>query len=215
MHRIFPNLYRFDFGPRGKDNHMSHSYLLVRKTGNLLVCHCNRGMGVLDYADEIDKLGGIDAQFVPHFHDAKRGDLHQMLYDRFGCEICYHEEERRSIRTKTKCPEREYGDEGLKLGSDFEAHYFPGHTPGMSVFTWKHRGKRFLFPSHVVGLDEDEWRVSFAPHMFPKQKPRFMELAKMDVDYWVRGGSTEGKKEYHALSTTEKKALRKTLRDQC
>jgi hypothetical protein len=23
MHRIFPNLYRFDFGPRGTDNRMS------------------------------------------------------------------------------------------------------------------------------------------------------------------------------------------------
>lgn len=213
MERIFPNLYRFDFGPRGPENSMSHSYLLVRKAGNLLICHCYRGTSVMDYADEVDKLGGIDLQFVPHFHDAKRGDLHQDLYDRFGCELSYHEGERKSIRTKTKCPAEEFGDAGLKLGSDFEAHYFPGHTPGMSIFSWQYRGKTFLFPSHVIGLQEGEWRVTYAPHLVPKQKSRFMELAKMDVDYWVRGGSADGRKEYHALSTTEKKALQKTLRE--
>jgi hypothetical protein len=213
MQRIFPNLYRIDLGPRGPDNRMSHSYLLVRKGGNLLVCNFHRGSSIMDHADEIDKLGGIDAQFVPHFHDAKRGTLHQELYDRFGCELCYHEEERKTIRTKTKCPEREFGHDGLKLGSDFQAHYFPGHTPGMSVLTWKHRGKCFLFPSHVVGLENGGWRVSFAPHLIPKQKSRFMELAKMDVDYWMRGGSNDEREEYHALNASEQKALRKTLRD--
>ena len=158
-------------------------------------------------------MGGIDAQFVAHVHDAKRGDLHQALFDRFGCELCYHEGEHRTIRTKTKCPEREFGDEGLKLGSDFEAHYFPGHTPGMSIFSWEHRKKRFLFPSHVIGLEEGEWRVNFAPHLALKQKSRFTELARADVDYRVRGGSAEGRKEYHGLSASEKKTLRKTLRE--
>lgn len=213
MQKIFPSLYRADFGPRGADKQMSHSYLLVRKQGNLLICHCNRGSNILDHLDEIEALGGIDTQFVPHFHDAKRGDLHQQLYDRFGCEICYHEGERQSMRTKTKCPEREFGNEGLQLGSDFEAHFFPGHTPGMSVFTWKHRGKRFLFPSHVIGLEDKAWRTSFAPHLAPDQKSRFGELAKMDIDVWVRGGSAEGRQAYHVLTSMEKKALKRVLRE--
>ena len=58
MHRIFPNLYRFDFGPRGSGKHMCHSYLLVRKEGNLLICHCHRGASMMDYADEIEKWAG-------------------------------------------------------------------------------------------------------------------------------------------------------------
>ena len=89
MERIFPNLYRIDFGPRGPDKRMSHSYLIVRKQGNLLICNCHRGSSILDHAKEIDDLGGIAAQCIPHFHDAKRGSLHEDIYDRFGCDIDY------------------------------------------------------------------------------------------------------------------------------
>ena len=212
MERIFPNLYRFDFGPMGKAKAMSFTYLLVRKGGNLLVCHCNRGSSVIDYFNEIEELGGIDTQFVAHYHDAQRGDLHDVLYDRFGCKLCYHHAERRTIRTKTRCPEVEFGDDGLKLGSDFKAHYFPGHTPGMSIFLWKHRGKRYLFPSHVIGLRDEEWRINFAPHMAPKLKSQFAKLAKMDIDYLLRGGSPEGVKEYYQLDDRMKKAFQRALR---
>ena len=212
MERVFSNLYRFDFPHRRKDRGISHTYLLVRKQGNLLVCHCNNGSSVVDYYDEIEKLGGIGLQLVPHFHDAKRGDLHQQLFDRFGCELCYHEAERPGMRTKTKCPARMFGDEGLKLGLDLEAFFFPGHTPGMSIFRWKHRAKPFLFPSHVIGLHDGEWGVSFAPHIAPRQKGRFTELAKTGVDYWARGNSTDGTDTVHRLSDSEKKALQRILR---
>ena len=32
MQQIFPNLYRFDYIAKKKDNSLSHCYLLVRKT---------------------------------------------------------------------------------------------------------------------------------------------------------------------------------------
>ncbi len=211
MERVLSNIYRFDFPHRRKDRGISHTYLLVRKQGNILVCHCKNGSSVVDYYDEIDKLGGISLQLVPHFHDAKRGDLHQQLYDRFGSELCYHEAERPGIRTKTKCPAKEFGDEGLKLGSDLEAFYFPGHTPGMSVFRWNYRGKHFLFPSHVIGLKDGEWGVSFAPHIAPKQKQRFTEFANARVDYLARQNSVDGADTVHRLSDQEKTALQRVL----
>jgi len=172
-----------------------------------LICQAKAGTNILDYADEIDKLGGIDTQFVAHFHDAKRGDLHEAIHDRFGAKLCYHSGERQGVNSKTKCPEIMSDNEGLKLGKDFEAHYFPGHTPGMTVFSWKHRGKRFLFPSHVVRLAGKEWEVSFKPQRTPELKSQFAELAKMDVDVLVRGGSDDATVEYEELSGKALKAL--------
>ena len=55
MKQIFPNLYRFDGKPRGKTRTVSHSYLIVRKQGNLLIC--NNYSPVTEYMDEIDALG--------------------------------------------------------------------------------------------------------------------------------------------------------------
>ena len=111
MERIFPNLYRFSFGKKGR----GHTCLLVRKQGNLLICHCNRGSST-DHLDEIERLGGIERQFLSHGHDARRGELHEVLYDRFGCRLHYHRRERRKVRAKTGCPEEEFGDDGLQFG---------------------------------------------------------------------------------------------------
>ena len=133
MHRILANLYRFDSKPRGKARRTSYSYLLIRKGGNLLIC--SQGSPVTDHLDGIEALGGIHTQFLASYLDAKKGDYHEVLFERFGCNLSYHEAERKMARTKTKCPETSFGDEGLQLGSDFEAHHFPNRCQnGNSLF---------------------------------------------------------------------------------
>lgn len=129
MARIFANLYRFTDAPFRKGQ--KYSYLLVRKKGNLLLCHFKRGSSVTDHYEDIEALGGVDTQFITHSHEASA--VHDEVYARLGCRLCYHEAERKKVRIKTKCPEVEFGGEGLQIGSDFEALCFPGDAPGTSI----------------------------------------------------------------------------------
>ena len=94
MERIFANLYRCGSTPNKRG--MSHSYLLVRKEGNLLVCH-QSGPGAADMK-EIKKLGGIDGQFICHNHDTLRNGLHEELHAKFGCELHHHLGEKKAVR---------------------------------------------------------------------------------------------------------------------
>ena len=210
MERIFADLYRFSDGPRGPSKKMSYTYLLVRKQGNLLIRHWGLS-SVFDHLDEIAELGGIDRQFVAHHHDAKRGDLHDRLYARFGCKLSYHQAERRHVRAKTKCPEQEFGDEGLQLGSDFKAHAFPGHTPGMSIFQWRNRGKYHLFPSHVIQYHNDEWYIDFDPPPTPPLHAQPAELAALQVDYLLPGASAGDKEPVHTFTAGTRKSFHEAL----
>ena len=148
MKQIFPNLYRFDGKPRGKTRTVSHSYLFVRKQGNLLIC--NKYSPVTEYMDEIDALGGIDTQLIARYIDASPGD--------------YHEAERKMTRTRTKCPEIMFGDEGLKIGRDFEVYLFPNkcHT-GTCLFRWRNSGKYYLLAPSIARVRGEEWRLRLQP----------------------------------------------------
>ncbi len=214
MERIFPNLYRFSTGPHTfrKVRSMNYAYLLVRQQGNLLMAYGQRGSTIVDYFDEVEALGGIDRQFISHYHDANRGDFNQLLFDRFGCKLNYHHAERKTVRAKTKCPEEEFGDEGLQLGSDFEAYYFPGHTIGHSIHRWRYRGKRFLFTGHVINLGEKGWSIGLDPNDAPQLKSQFTKLPKVEVDYALPSRSPEGQEEFHRFSDSTRKSFRNSLR---
>ena len=58
---------------------------------------------ITDYLDEIEKLGGVEFQFLTHFHDAVP-ELHEGLHKRFGCRLCHHKEAGPKVRQKSKCP---------------------------------------------------------------------------------------------------------------
>ena len=202
MDKIFPGVYRFSIGKRGR----SYTYLLVRKQGNLLICHANRGSSVVDFLDEIEQLGGIARQFVSHSHDAARGELHELLYERFGCTLSYHERDRKKIAKKTECPVSEFGDEGLELGSDFRAIDI-GHT----VFHWSNRGKHYLFPGHAIERHDDEWGIHMHP-FFDLRAP-LADLADLQVDYLLPGHTSPRKEEYHTFTSRSLRAYHQALRE--
>jgi hypothetical protein len=168
MERIFQNLYRitYELPPGAKVNCYHYSYLLLRKKGNIFIGHSQGGSTVTNYFDEIEHLGGIDSQVITHYFDARKG-VNEALYERFGCKLHYHQEARKILRAKTKCPGVEFGDEGLKMGSDFRALYFPGSRPGRTILWWKSGGKAFLFMGHSIRWDGDEWAIDFNPHRKP------------------------------------------------
>ena len=167
MERIFANLYRCGGAPNKRG--MSHTYLLVRKEGNLLVCH-QSGPSKMEMG-EIEKLGGIDSQWICHFHDTLLDGLHEKLHKRFGCMLHHNSIDRKGVRKKTKCPSVPFEDEGCQYGSDFEALHFPTCTAGHSVYRWRHRGKYYLFTSHAIYMRDNKWDLEFNPHRLAQWGP--------------------------------------------
>ena len=208
MERIFANLYRFGGAPNKRGT--SHTYLLVRKEGSLLVCH-QSGPSAGDM-DEIERLGGLDSQWVSHHHDINRDGLHQDLHDRFGCKLHHHRTDRRGVRGKTKCPVVQFGDEGVRHGSDFEALFFPTCSAGHSVYRWRHRGRYYLFTSHAIYLRDNKWNLQFNPHRVSLWRPQLAELAKLRVDYVFPGYIGPGEEPFYRLDDQLKRSLSRALR---
>lgn len=201
MERIFANLYRIG-APNRRGT--SHTYLLVRKEGNLLVCHQTRPSD--GDIKEIEQLGGIDSQWICHNHDAVKDGFHEDMHNRFGCMIHHHRDERRAVRKKTKCPEVQYGDEGLQVGTDFEALYFPACTEGHSVFRWQYRGKYYLFTSHAMYMRDNKWDIQCRP------RPEAAKLDKLQIDCVFPGYTAVDDEEFYRLNDQTRKSLSKTLR---
>lgn len=105
---------------------------------------------------------------MPH----RPGELHELLCDRFGCTLSYHERHRKQIKKKTKCPVFEFGYEGVELGSDFHAIDI-----GRTVFHWSNQGKHFLIPGHAVSQHDEEWDIRMDPLFdLPSQLARLLEF---------------------------------------
>ncbi|HCL30185.1 MAG TPA: hypothetical protein DIC52_17345 [Candidatus Latescibacteria bacterium] len=148
-----------------------------------------------DHFEEIEKLGGVDLQFITHGHDLNPA-FHAEAYDRFRCKLCYHKAAAAVVRKKTQCPAQEFGHDGLQLGADFEAIYFPGHTPGHSVYRWRRSGTRFLFTGHVMIFDGGRWKLNYNPTKAPKGT-QFDHLAEAEHFLPTHAYGTE---EFHTLN---------------
>ena len=208
MERIFPNLFRFTDEPYRRGRRFT--YLLKRKQGNLLLT-CQDG-SVRDHFKDIEKLGGIDTQFINHNHDMG-GELHEAIHKRFGAKLFHHKAEKKKVEAKTKCPHEEFGDDGLQVGSDFEAIYFPSCTAGLSLYRWRHQGVHFLFTSHVIKMVQGDWHVSL--HMKkspPGLGPQFAQIAKLPVDYVLPNVCAYGQEEYHRFNDFTRKSFGTALR---
>ncbi|NKB66185.1 MAG: hypothetical protein GKR89_03915 [Candidatus Latescibacteria bacterium] len=208
MERLFPNLYRVST-PNKKET--SHTYLLQRQAGNLLVCH-NGGPSAEDL-DEIERLGGIDSQWVCHQHDVNRNGVHEDLYARFGCKLHHHRREK-GVRKKTQCPVVPFGDEGLKQEPDFEALYYPSCMDGHSLFRWRHRDQYFLFTSHAFYLRENTWHISVPMPSYRRDllRPQFAQIAKLQVDYVLPGYTAPQEDTFYRLNEQTKQSFSEALR---
>ena len=208
MERIFSNLYRIG----GASNHRGagHSYLLVRKEGNLFVCHQSGPSE--DEIAEIERLGGLDSQWICHNHDANREGIHEELYRRFGCPLHHHRAERAGVRKKTRCAYEQFDDEGLQHSPDFEVHFFPSCTAGHSLFRWRNRGRYFLFTSHALFVRDSKWDFGFNPHRAKQWGPKVDELARLRMDYVFPGYTGPGEELFYRLDDRLRKSLPRALR---
>lgn len=202
MEKVFQNLYRAGnaLNRRGQ----SHSYLLVRKEGNILIGH-QSGPTPAEIR-EIKKLGGIDYQFICHNHDTLREGMHEKLHAKFGCELYHHLCERKAVRRKTKCAQSLFDDDGMALGSDFEAHYFPACTEGHSVYRWRSRGKYFLFTSHSMYIHDNQWDIHC------RIRPKVADVAKLQVDYVFPGYTGLEDPAFYRLDDKLKRSFGRSIR---
>jgi hypothetical protein len=222
MERVFSNLYRIGGEPDKRGQ--SHSYLLVRKTGNLFICH--QSVPTPEEVKEIKQLGGIASQWVCHHHDANRKGGHYELFKTFGCALHLHKADRAGARGKTKCTLESFDDAGLTLDKDFEAIYMPMFTRGNTVFRWRNRGKYYLFSSHTIYPLEDEWRISLNRHtgkpwgpgcrIWQAQaiRPALARLKALHVDYVIPGYTEVGDDTFYQLDDRERRALTRALNAQ-
>jgi len=178
------------------------SYLVVRKDGNLLLP--GYVPALIDHLDEIEKLGGVQFQFITHFHDIE-AETNEVLHRRFGCKLFHHKAAIAKVRSKTKCPSEEFSGEGIRLGSDFESVNFPGHTPGHTVYRWKYRGKSFLFSGHVMKLIFGRWELFFKP----TKSDRYDDLC--EADYLLPSSSPHGLEDYHRFIVPTRTSFREAV----
>lgn len=212
MEKLFANLYRFSAIANKKRNIRSHSYLLLRKEGNIMICHTKSGTPAEEF-DQIEKLGGVSSQWVSHHHDIIADHFHEDLHARFGSELYYHKADRAGVRKKTKCPFVQFEDDGLQYGSDFEALYLHTCSVGHSVYRWRCRGKYYLFTSHAVYLRNDKWDLHFNGRHAEAWRPHLSKLENLRVDYVFPGYTEEGDDgEFYPLTDQKRKSFSKALK---
>jgi hypothetical protein len=208
VERIFANLYRIGAPNR---RGISYTYFLVRKAGNLLVCH----QSAPSAADikQMQSLGGVDSQWICHHHDTIRdGSSHEKLHDRFGCVLHHHKTDRTGVRKRAKCPAEQFGDDGCQYGDDFEAMFFPTCTAGHSVFRWRSRGKYYLFSSHAIYMRDSKWDLHFNEHRVSQWSPRREQLGKLRLDYVFPGYSSPEDSGFYRLNDQTRRSFARALK---
>jgi len=209
MELIFPNLYRIEkAGGRGRN----YAYFIKRRQGNLLL---NGGKATVhDHLDEFEKLGGVCMQFINHNHDLMDGQLHKDIHKRFGAKLYHHELEQKKVLKKTGCPSESYGDEGFRVGKDFEAIYFPSCGEGLSLFRWTNGGKHFLFTSHVIQMGGGDWHIGLRLDKRSKtsEPKQFAAISQLPMDYILPNVCRYGQEGYHTFNDITRKSFAKELR---
>ena len=215
MEPIFPNIYRSATDNPSRDEKL-YTYLIVRNDGNLLLpCKSD---AVSQLLSDIEELGGVAAQFATHNHDVD-GPFAEAVYDRFGAPLYYHHAERDAVAEITKCPSVEFGDDGLRLGSDFQALYFPSCCAGSSLYYWRDGESGFLFTSHVINRVEGDWQVGLDLWQYenlrdwgenktpPNPEPQLSRIAQLPIDYTLPNVCQYGREEFHRFNDETKKSF--------
>jgi glyoxylase-like metal-dependent hydrolase (beta-lactamase superfamily II) len=112
---------------------------LIPGDSNLLI---NAGEGALESAEAIDELGGVDALWLGHWHEALTGA--RAIAERFKAPVMVHEADRAMAEEK-EVPVHETIDGPRRISVDLEAIPIPGHTEGSVAYLWNGPDARCLF----------------------------------------------------------------------
>lgn len=139
------------------------AFLLEREAGNLLIYNTGR---LDEDAEALRALGGIERQYLNHWHEAMFGLAPAGL----AAELSYHEADAAQVA--------EHGGSGVtfsqrhRVDEDFEVIPIPGHTPGATAYLWDNGDHRLLFTSDTVYLHKGKWRAGL---LESSDRERFIE----------------------------------------
>jgi glyoxylase-like metal-dependent hydrolase (beta-lactamase superfamily II)/ferredoxin len=119
------------------------SYLIRRKTGNILV---DSPRFASPLVRNIEEMGGVDRMLLTHQDDVAD---HEKYHQRFGCDRVLHRDD---VRSHTAAVELQpTGDEPVTLDQNLVMIPTPGHTKGHAVYLWR---DRFLFTGDHLAWSE-------------------------------------------------------------
>ncbi len=165
------------------------AFLLRRDAGNLLVYSVP---GLEAAAPAIDGLGGVERQYLNHWHEA------MFASDRVAAPLFVHENDRAEVAQRTSVGGR-FIDRHT-LNDDFEVIPTPGHTSGATVYLWNGGQHRFLFTGDTIYLSHGEWVAAVLESSDRAAYIDSLELIRaLDFDVLVPWAATVGGP-YYALT---------------
>jgi glyoxylase-like metal-dependent hydrolase (beta-lactamase superfamily II) len=168
------------------------SFLLPRDTGNILV-YTTKGLKA--DAPQILELGGIDRQYVNHWHEA------MFASEWVDAPLFVHEAD--AAKTRESYDVRGTFDRAHTFEDDFEAIPIPGHTPGATAYLWDSGERRFLFTGDSLYLSGGEWIAAVLDSSDRDAYIESLELIRdLDFDVLVPWAASAGDP-YHALTDRE------------
>lgn len=163
------------------------AFLLERDHGNVLVYSAGT---VPDVADELERLGGVQWQYLNHWHEAMFGV--DRIAERFGAPVVVHRADQAEVFERSRVEPVTFWHEG-SIGEGFDIVPTPGHTPGATAFLWEHGEHRFLFTGDSLYLRDGEW---VAAVLASSDRRRYLEsldvLRGLDFDVLVPWAATAG-----------------------
>jgi glyoxylase-like metal-dependent hydrolase (beta-lactamase superfamily II) len=172
------------------------AFLLERDAGNLLIY--STGELARD-ADSFRALGGVDRQYLNHWHESLFGGLEGTGID---APLFVHRDD--SPQTARRLHVRGAFSKRHLLDDDFEVIPTPGHTPGATAYLWDTGDHRLLFTGDTLYLRDGEW---VAAVLDSSDRSRYLEslelLRGLDFDVLVPWAASTDQAPYVVLEDGE------------
>jgi glyoxylase-like metal-dependent hydrolase (beta-lactamase superfamily II) len=187
LHATTPQ--RLPFAPRIE----VRAYQLERDAGNLLIY----STGALeDDLDALQERGGVERQYLNHWHEALFG----VAPDALDARLLVHDADRAQVAARTGRRVLTFSRRH-HLGGDLAVIPTPGHTPGATAYLWDARDLRLLFTGDTLYLDGDDW---VAAVLDGSDRAAYLDslevIRELDFDVLVPWGATEGGPSVAAVS---------------
>lgn len=172
------------------------AFLLERDAGNLLIY--SNGWLERD-ADAFRELGGVERQYLNHWHESLFGGLEGTGLD---APLFVHRED--SPQTAKRIRVRGAFSRRHVLDGDFEVIPAPGHTPGATAYLWDTGDRRLLFTGDTLFLRDGEWVAAVLDSSDRRRYLESLELLRaLDFDVFVPWAASTGQAPYIVLDEGE------------
>ena len=194
---IVPGLHASTPQPLPFDESLAASaFLLERDRGNLLIYSTGR-LG--RDAESFRALGGIERQYLNHWHESLFGGL-----DGTGIDAPLFVHRADSPQTAKRLHVRGAFARRHFLDDDFEVIPAPGHTPGATAYLWDTGEHRLLFTGDTLFLRDGEWVAAVLDSSDRELYLQSLELLRgLDFDILVPWAASTGQAPYMALDEGE------------